>query len=342
MAKTKNKQPLLGPLRKQDLEEDANIDNVMQDVDPRAQERNIERVSRASQQEKSMSNKQEPIPKQAPPVQPSDKDGEIRRQQLTTGVKDALSYFGPRLASLIIGGTEAMDITGGLLDEYQGFSNAQQDRRQQQEQLKKSKGRAPMTEYQAESLAMEDKKIAALGLERQNQQQAQLQKMEDLKKQQLEDINTKLSEFGKAQAGLAKGGVTGLFDKYGAAAARRMGLGDTSTTTTQQILREMRVDEALESVAKTKGAISDAEMKLFLEKAPQMTADESEWKVWLDRRREALESARKRIETGQMSDRPASQEDIMKLTSTEVELPDGSVRRIPNSQLKSILTGRGQ
>jgi len=43
-----------------------------------------------------------------------------------------------------------------------------------------------------------------------------------------------------------------------------------------------------------------------------------------------------------MSDRPASQEDIMKLTSTEVELPDGSVRRIPNSQLKSILTGRGQ
>lgn len=351
----KKRQPLMTPLRQDEADEA--VDYVMQDLDPKVQEKVMERTARKAEQEKSMANtgmspkevlRQQVSAQAAPDRQPKSDDAakkelmDRQRQQMDDGMRDALSYFGPRLAALLIGGTEAMEITGEVLGGYEAFSGRQQEMRQEQELRRKAGGRAPMTEFQAEQVAVEKGRLKAMGQEREAQARAQVQKMQDLKTQQLNDINTKLAEFGKAQEGLAKGGVTGLFDKYGAAVARRMGLGDPSTTTTQQILREMRVDEALESVAKTKGAISDAEMKLFLEKAPSMTADESEWKVWLDRRREALENARKRIETGEMAERPASQEDIMKLTSTEVELPDGSIRRIPNSQLKTILAGRGQ
>ena len=64
------------------------------------------------------------------------------------------------------------------------------------------------------------------------------------------------------------------------------------------ILQRVRVDDALLRVAETKGAISNAEMKLFLAPAPTNWQDEAIWEQWLLDRMEALERVQNRLNQG--------------------------------------------
>ena len=64
------------------------------------------------------------------------------------------------------------------------------------------------------------------------------------------------------------------------------------------ILDRVRVDDALLRVAETKGAISNAEMKLFLAPAPSHWQDEAIWEQWLLDRMEALERVQNRLNQG--------------------------------------------
>jgi hypothetical protein len=52
----------------------------------------------------------------------------------------------------------------------------------------------------------------------------------------------------------------------------------------RMILSRLRVDDALLRVAETKGAISNAEMKLFLSPAPTNLQDEQVWEDWINER----------------------------------------------------------
>ena len=65
------------------------------------------------------------------------------------------------------------------------------------------------------------------------------------------------------------------------------------------ILSKVKVDDALLRVAHTKGAISNAEMKLFLSPAPKNWQDEKIWESWLLERVDALEKVQARLRTGQ-------------------------------------------
>ena len=65
------------------------------------------------------------------------------------------------------------------------------------------------------------------------------------------------------------------------------------------ILKKVKVDDALLRVAHTKGAISNAEMKLFLSPAPKDWQDEKIWESWLLERVDALEKVQARLRTGQ-------------------------------------------
>ena len=65
------------------------------------------------------------------------------------------------------------------------------------------------------------------------------------------------------------------------------------------ILSKVKVDDALLRVAHTKGAISNAEMKLFLAPAPKSWQDEKIWESWLLERVDALEKIQARLATGQ-------------------------------------------
>jgi len=66
----------------------------------------------------------------------------------------------------------------------------------------------------------------------------------------------------------------------------------------RMILSRLRVDDALLRVAETKGAISNAEMKLFLSPAPKNFQDERVWVDWLNERMSALQRVQGRLQGG--------------------------------------------
>ena len=75
------------------------------------------------------------------------------------------------------------------------------------------------------------------------------------------------------------------------------------------ILQKVRVDDALLRVAETKGAISNAEMKLFLAPAPRNTDDEKIWEAWILDRMSSLEKVQMRLSGGielPISERPTN------------------------------------
>ena len=60
-------------------------------------------------------------------------------------------------------------------------------------------------------------------------------------------------------------------------------------------LKKLKLDEIMERVAQTKGAISNAEMTLFASSAPSDYDDESVWIAWLDRKIQMQEMFMNRI-----------------------------------------------
>jgi hypothetical protein len=60
-------------------------------------------------------------------------------------------------------------------------------------------------------------------------------------------------------------------------------------------LKKLKLDEVMARVAETKGAISNAEMKLFASSAPSDYDDESVWIAWLDRKMQMQEIFMNRI-----------------------------------------------
>ena len=66
----------------------------------------------------------------------------------------------------------------------------------------------------------------------------------------------------------------------------------------QLLLSELKVDDALLRISKTKGAISNKEMELFLEPAPSNYDDEENWKRWIRRKQKAVEVALYNLQNG--------------------------------------------
>ena len=64
------------------------------------------------------------------------------------------------------------------------------------------------------------------------------------------------------------------------------------------ILQRVKVDDALLRVAETKGAISNAEMKLFLAPAPKNWQDEKIWEQWILENERSSEH-QERLQNGQ-------------------------------------------
>ena len=68
------------------------------------------------------------------------------------------------------------------------------------------------------------------------------------------------------------------------------------------LLQQLKVDDALKRVQKTKGAISNKEMELFLQPAPKLNSQETTWQTWIMKRRNALVAIQNRINTGNLLD----------------------------------------
>jgi hypothetical protein len=131
--------------------------------------------------------------------------------------------------------------------------------------------------------------------------------------------NASLSDlrFGisKLQKGLemirgAKGNLTGV--NAGAIFSRIYGKAKGSEAEAQRLfLKELGLDAIMKRVKQTKGAISNAEMKLFAASAPDINSQEIVWEAWIKRQIQMSNILINRLETGGSVDPNASLSDTM-------------------------------
>ena len=76
-------------------------------------------------------------------------------------------------------------------------------------------------------------------------------------------------------------------------------------------LNEIRLDSILRQVAKTKGAISNAEMALFGSQAPDVNAQEGVWLDWINRQMTMQQIMMDRLSTGERVDENAPLSETM-------------------------------
>jgi hypothetical protein len=127
----------------------------------------------------------------------------------------------------------------------------------------------------------------------------------------LSTIDQSLGDMDRALAGLKSvegnmfKGVTGLWD--GTVGAYIDAITGDPLATTRLLLQKLKVDDTLLRVAQTKGAISNAEMNLFMSPAPKVGFhDEATWTKWINDRKQALQKIKARL-TGNMQVIPSQQ-----------------------------------
>ena len=124
-------------------------------------------------------------------------------------------------------------------------------------------------------------------------------------------IDQSLGDMDRALAGLESvksnkfKGLTGVLD--GTIIAFYDNLRGNPEAKTRLLLQKLKVDDTLLRVAQTKGAISNAEMELFMSPAPSVGINqESTWIAWINERKVALQRIKARL-TGNMQVVPNQQ-----------------------------------
>ena len=102
-----------------------------------------------------------------------------------------------------------------------------------------------------------------------------------------------INEFDEVIAALQAEGdnVTGMYDgTFGSLNDSKFSKDprDARRAVLRSRMKQITVDQTLLNTAKTKGAITEREMKLFKAPMPAMTDTEEKWIAWLQKRREAL------------------------------------------------------
>lgn len=173
MAKEKENKSLLGPLRDlpamlgplTELSAKKEIDAVMGDITPEAKKKlqieiekdstvaNIQRNPRMEIAKKIQEQKVEDvIQSQEAFQQPQAQEipREQQRESLNQGFKDALMYFGPRLGALILGGTEAAEITDRVMTGFEKFKAQGAQQRASEQVAQQKEGIATRKEQREE------------------------------------------------------------------------------------------------------------------------------------------------------------------------------------------------
>lgn len=115
-------------------------------------------------------------------------------------------------------------------------------------------------------------------------------------REQIAQLDQTLFDMKKAVGLLEQGGLTGFFQgTIGSGWDSVMGNPEAGS---RLLLKKLRVDAALLNVAQTKGAISNAEMKLFLSPTPSMWQSEQVWIDWINDRMQAAQNVRNRLAQG--------------------------------------------
>ena len=203
----------------------------------------------------------------------------VERPDLGIDTNEMLMRVGGRgLANAAQGGLAAY---GAMFDEY---GNVQDQRRNN-----------ALAEYQEDYKAQKDEQDRLDGLEAAKlDAQGKSAKGNSEIQEQIDQFDQTLAKFDEGLGYVQEDGITGPWDGFVGALLDRV-RGDPKAAK-RLLLQELKVDDVLIRIAQTKGAISDREMKIFAEPAPKVDLDdESTWRTWIERKRDAMRSVRNKL-----------------------------------------------
>ena len=318
-AKKKEKKSLLGPLKTAvsqeeveqvsqalpsetkkklyiEMEKDSTAANLQ--ANPKAE------IAREIQQQKVLQEKaiKDVAQAEKPSAQPpAAVQREVQRQSLNTAFSEALQYFGPRLGAMILGGTDAAEVTDKVMrgfEDYQrrGLRDEQIDEQTKlREKAIAARAGAPdRKEERAEiKLQMDIQKAQEEREERRRKRESETQKEQEQAQSVVDELNVSLNRMTESLGYLKEGGLTGTFDAGVLRAfERRSG---SPKERGRLLLEKLGLDEKLLRTKEMKGAISDREFKELGAGIPQMSDDESIWIDWINEKKPIIEKAIKNI-----------------------------------------------
>lgn len=262
--------------------------------------------------------------------QPTSEQKEQAREGLSQGFKDALLYFGPRLGAMILGGSEAAELTDEALQGWEAHQAGLQNRRLKERDmaLREQGGQQeedPRLAYKKERDQLMDKRYA-------QQQEQAIQKQREEKKSEIDTLNEQISRMTKAESYLSDenvvGPVAGTVGKY----TDKLGLAGERGSRRQaarKFLQELRVDEGLKKSQQLKGAINQKEFDTLFSGVPDLSDDNPVWKTWFSERKAILNKALKKMGAGSSQQFSAGQTVRSKTTGKMYKImPDGSKQEI--------------
>lgn len=285
---------------------------------------------------KEMTKEQEPEPEQTPKQeqpkqeQPRKETPEEERETLTQGFQDALLYFGPRLGAMILGGSEAAEITDQTLQGFEAHQAGLQNRRLKERDMKLREQRGqeddPRLAYRKERDRIQDQRFRA-------QQDATIEKERQEKQASIDDINAQIERLNRAESYLSDpnvvgpvGGTVGKYaDKFGIAGERGQ-----RRQAARKFLQEIRVDEGLKKSIILKGAISDKEFATLFSGVPDLSDDDPVWKTWFAERKAILNKALGKATGGRSPQSFKAGQTVRSKTTGKMFkiMPDGSKQEI--------------
>lgn len=167
------------------------------------------------------------------------------------------------------------------------------------EQSKLGKGK-PVSDLDKAKLKTEELKQSSMISQKdiaENKAKQEAKKIESEVQAKVDRIDEQMSDLKKADAGLKKGGVTGLWDNTGGRAVG-MALG-TDAQKTRQLLDKIETQVALMGADSLKGTISDKDLDLLKQEFPSKFGDESNIREWIASKTRILEKARKALKSSE-------------------------------------------
>lgn len=167
------------------------------------------------------------------------------------------------------------------------------------EQSKLGKGK-PVSDLDKAKLKTEELKQSSMISQKdiaENKAKQEAKKIESEVQAKVDRIDEQMSDLKKADAGLKKGGVTGLWDNTGGRAVG-MAVG-TDAQKTRQLLDKIETQVALMGADSLKGTISDKDLDLLKQEFPSKFGDESNIREWIASKTRILEKARKALKSSE-------------------------------------------
>ena len=273
---------------------------------------NIPRINNDAQDETFdadavLNNRKEPVSNKSKGVLDTTSSNDRKGSVVSANARGSMMPFAK------INRNEALMRIGGAIvgGSSQGFSGAMKAATDEFGNIQDANRQAETDAFnKAEATRLAEERIAAL------KAKADAKKTDNAS---LGDLRFGISKLQNGLEMIQNGdkNLTGV--NAGAIFSRLYGKAVGSEAEAQRLfLKELGLDAIMKRVSQTKGAISNAEMKLFAQSAPDINSQEIVWESWIKRQIQMSNILINRLETGGSVDENAKLSDTMPSIDTSV------------------------